>query len=154
MVKKLILDPILACLAQILTPRIFWQVLPLQVVSNCSKLSTYAIQMKTKESNLKKWQKTELGLDFGSFGQNLGLKIFLCGFYLYQILHSCKLLLYVISRKTNLLNLRKQQEKNILGLILAHLTQIWAQKTFFVGFTCTKCQTLLQAITVWTFKDN
>ena len=42
----------------------------------------------------------------------------------------------------------------ISGLILAPLAQIWVPKAFFVGFTSTRCQTLLQAIIVYNFKEN
>ena len=43
MAKKLILDPILACLAQTWAPKIFLQVLALLVVRHCFKLLSYAI---------------------------------------------------------------------------------------------------------------
>ena len=53
---------------------------------------------------------------------------------LLDIRHCCKLSLYAISRKTNESNLRKWQKNLVSGLILAHLTQIWAAKFFFFFF--------------------
>ena len=60
--------------------KIFFQVLLLLVVRYCSKLSSYAICMKTNEPNLKKWQKPSFGTDFGLFGSNLDPKMFFAGF--------------------------------------------------------------------------
>ena len=53
MAKNLILDPILACLIQIWTLGIFLQLLPLLVVAQYSKLSSYTISRKTNEPNMK-----------------------------------------------------------------------------------------------------
>ena len=50
MAKNLILDLILAYLAQIWAPNFFLQVLPVLVVKHCSKLSLYAISRETNES--------------------------------------------------------------------------------------------------------
>ena len=38
--------------------------------------------------------------------------------------------------------------------IVVCLAQIWAQKSFFVGFTSTRCYTLSQTIIVSNFKEN
>ena len=56
---------------------------------------------------------------------------------LLDVRRCCKLSLYVISRENNEPYFRKQQKKLTLHLILARLTQIWAPKCFFVGFTFT-----------------
>ena len=53
--KNLILGLILA---QIWSPKFFSRVIPLLGVTHCCKLSLYAISKKTKEANLRKWQKT------------------------------------------------------------------------------------------------
>ena len=53
-------------------PNFFLMVLALLVVQKCSKLSSYAIFRKTNRPNLKKWQKSNFGPDFGPFGLNLG----------------------------------------------------------------------------------
>ena len=66
-----------------LGPPIFLWVLPLQVVRQCSRLSSYAISRKTNEPNLKKWQKTLiLGPILGYFAQIWMPNIF-CVFYIY-----------------------------------------------------------------------
>ena len=66
-----------------LGPPIFLWVLPLQVVRQCSRLSSYAISRKTNEPNLKKWQKTLiLGPILGYFAQIWTPNIF-CVFYIY-----------------------------------------------------------------------
>ena len=52
-------------------PNFFSWILPLLVVRHCSKLSSYAIWRKTNERNLRKWQKTNFGPDFGLFDPNL-----------------------------------------------------------------------------------
>ena len=50
----------------------------------CRKLSLYAISRKTNEPNLKKMaKKLNFGLDFSSFGPNLGRQNFFRGFYFY-----------------------------------------------------------------------
>ena len=46
-------------------PPIFSWVLPLLVVRQCSKLSSYTISRNINEPNLKKWQKPNLGPNFG-----------------------------------------------------------------------------------------
>ena len=48
---------------------------PLDVI-HCCKLSLYAISRKKNKINLRKWQKSSLRLDLGSFGPNLGPKFF------------------------------------------------------------------------------
>ena len=63
-------------------------------------------------------------------GPNLGPKVFLWILPVEDVRHFCKLSLYAISRKTNELNMRKWKKKTSLGLILAHLAQIWTDKTF------------------------
>ena len=66
-----------------LGPPIFLWVLPLQVVRQCSRLSSYAISRKTNEPNLKKWQKTLiLGPILGHFTQ-IWTPIIFCVFYIY-----------------------------------------------------------------------
>ena len=65
MAKKLILDPILPCLAQIWTAKIFFRVLPLLVVWHCSKLSYYD---KKYHHNFES--------DFGSFWPKFGPNFF------------------------------------------------------------------------------
>ena len=61
---------------------------------------------------------------------------------------------YAIQRKTNKPSLRKWQKKLILGLILACFGPNLVTKTFFRGFTSTRCQTLLQTVTECNFKEN
>ena len=53
----------------------------LLVVSYCSKISSYTIEKKTNEPNLRKWQKNLIS------GPNFDPKIFFRGFYLYHMLH-------------------------------------------------------------------
>ena len=72
-----------------------------------------------------------------SFGLFLALlvqiwcpKNFLWVLLLLDIIRCCKLWLYTISTKTNELNLRKWQKKQVLGRFLTLLVQIWA-KIFF-----------------------
>ena len=80
----------------------------------------------TKKSNFRP--------DFDLFGSNSGLQFFLWVLSLLNVRNSCKLSLYVISRKTNEPNLEKWQ-KNTLGLKSAQLALIWVPRFFFVGFT-------------------
>ena len=51
-------------LAQIWSLNFFLLVLPLVDVIHCCKLSLYAISRKTKEPNLRKWQKTQFQAQF------------------------------------------------------------------------------------------
>ena len=95
--KNLILDPILACLTPIWAPNFFWQVSPLIVVRHCSKLSSYAIQgnltKHTRENGKKNWFWPVL-----------------CP-TLVRKKNCRKLSLYVISRKTDESNLKKNGKK-------------------------------------------
>ena len=59
-----------------LGPPIFLWVLPLQVVRQCSRLSSYAISRKTNEPNLKKWQKTLILVQFWAISPKFGRPIF------------------------------------------------------------------------------
>ena len=45
-------------------------------------------------------------------------------------------------------------KKLILGLVLACFDPKFVPQNFFVGFTSTRCYTLLQAITLCNFKEN
>ena len=101
MAKDLILDPILASLAQTWAPQFFLQVLFLLVFRHSSKLSSYAIPRKTNEPNLRKWQKPNSGPDFGLFYPKCSSQLF-----------------------------------------------------FFVGFTSTRCEKLLEVIIICNFKEN
>ena len=63
--------------------------------------------------------------------------------------------MYPISRKSNEPNLRKWQKKPLVfGPILATLAQMWVLKIFFMGFTSTRCYTLLQAIIVYNSRKT
>ena len=89
-------------------PNFFSSVLPLLVVRQCPKLSSYAIPGKTNEPNLKKWQKPPY---FGpNFGSNLCPKHFLQVLPLLVVRHCSRLWSCAIWRKTNEPNLRKWQK--------------------------------------------
>ena len=63
--KPLVLGPILVPLTQTWAPKFFSWILPHLDIRNCCKLSLYKIFFKkTNEPNLRKWQKTSLGLFF------------------------------------------------------------------------------------------
>ena len=66
MAKNLILGLIFARFGPNLVPSFFFflQVLPQLDVIHCCKLSLYAISRKTKEPNLRKWQKTQFWAQF------------------------------------------------------------------------------------------
>ena len=82
MTRNLIWGPILGDLVQIWAPKIFLQVLPPLVVRHCSKLSSYAIERKANEPNLRKWQKATFEPNFGLFDSNLGPRFF-WGFFVF-----------------------------------------------------------------------
>ena len=66
--KPLVLGPILVPLTQTWAPKFFSWILPHLDIRNCCKLSLYTIFFKkTNEPNLRKWQKTSLGLFFFFF---------------------------------------------------------------------------------------
>ena len=66
--KPLVLGPILVPLTQTWAPKFFSWILPHLDIRNCCKLSLYTIFLKkTNEPNLRKWQKTSLGLVFFCF---------------------------------------------------------------------------------------
>ena len=71
MAKKLILGVILTDFGPNLVPKFFSWDLPQLEVKHCGMLSLHAISKKTNESNLKKWQKTSSGPDFGPIGPNI-----------------------------------------------------------------------------------
>ena len=120
------------------TPKFFPWVLPLLVVRQCFKLSSYAISRKTNGPNLKKNDKKP---NFKpNFGPNLGHYIFL------QVLP----LLGKMATKLEKMGGGKQ----FWVWFWPILSQSWSPKFFFMGFTSTRCYTLLQAITVCNFKDN
>ena len=85
MAKTLISDPVWV-------PRNFssW-VLPLLVVRQCYKLSSYGISRKTNGQTLKNDKKPNFGSDFGPFGPNLGHQIFLQVLPILVIRHCSKL---------------------------------------------------------------
>ena len=75
-----------------------------------------------------------LGPILAGYGPNLVPKNFLWDLTLPYVMDCCKLSLYAISRETNTPNLRKQQKKLVLGLLLVLLTQIWCPKFFSQTF--------------------
>ena len=116
-------------------PIFFSWVLPLQVVRQCFKLSSYAISKKTNEPNLKKvTKKPNFGPDFGP---NLDSQIFLQDLPLLVVRQCSKVSFYAIFKKTNEPNLRKWQKNTTLDLTLTCLAQIWAPKFFLVVFSST-----------------
>ena len=54
--------------------------------------------------------KPSFGTDFGNFGPNLGPQFFWWILPPLNVRHSCKLLLYAISRRSNKPNLKKWQK--------------------------------------------
>ena len=75
-----------------------------------------------------------LGPILAGYGPNLVPKNFLWDLTLPYVMDCCKLSLQAISRETNTPNLRKQQKKLVLGLLLVPLTQIWCPKFFSQTF--------------------
>ena len=129
----------------------FLWVLPLLVVRNCSKLSSYAISTKTTEPNFRRWQKKLiLGPILASLTQIWAAKFFFLDFtsasiYIFPAIILCNL-------KENLLTKLAKMVKNLnLGPISA---QIWTPNVFVVSFTSTRFKTLLHAINVCSFKGN
>ena len=131
MIKILILDLILAHLAQIRAPKTFLLVLPVRDAMHCCKLSLYAISRNINETNLRKRQKELLlGQILAYFGLNLVSKnSFLWVLPLLAVIHCCNLSLYAISRNTNRLNLRKWQKTQFCTL-----WPKFAPSKFFHGF--------------------
>ena len=95
--KNLVSGPILSKFG---SQKFLQWILPLLDVRHCCKLSLYAISRKTKEQNLRKWQKNyfrarfwpKFGLPFFSPKKNLGLSLT----KYYGLVLSC-----TISEKTN-----------------------------------------------------
>ena len=79
----LILHPVLACLAQIWVPKIFWGVSPLQVVRHCSKLSPIQFKRKLMNQTWENSKRPNFEPNFGLFGPSLSLQKNFCGFNLY-----------------------------------------------------------------------
>ena len=86
--KKLNLEPVLACLAQIWYSKFFFLwALPLIDVIHCCKLSLHAISRKTNEPNFKKWQKKpSFRPILVPLTQMWAPKIIFYGLYLYSML--------------------------------------------------------------------
>ena len=99
----------------------FSWVLPLLVVRQCSKLSSYAVSRKTNEANLKKkTKKTNFGPVLAYFGPNLGHQFF-CRFYFY----------YPMRLKGKLMNQTWENgKKPNIGSNFVCLAKIWAPKYF------------------------
>ena len=73
--KPLVLGPILVPLTQTWAPKFFSWILPHLDIRNCCKLSLYTIFFKkNNEPNLRKWQKTSLGLFFFFFPSKIWLR--------------------------------------------------------------------------------
>ena len=139
MTKKLIWGPILGDLVQIWAPENFLQVLPLLVVRHCSKLSSYAIERKANELNLRKWQKVTFGHNFGLFDPNLGPRFFLFCFVLFLQVLPLLELLGIVSNDHPMQfkgKLMSQTWENGKKLLLDCLTQIWAPTFFLFCLFC------------------
>ena len=80
---------------------LLWVLLLLDVI-HCCKLSLHAVSRKTNEPNLRKWQKTSFGPDFGPFSPKSGCQFFFSKIWLRQSLS-----IRTISGKTNDPILRK-----------------------------------------------
>ena len=104
MAKKLISGPILASLVQIWAPKFFLWVLPWQHVRHCYKLSLRVISRKTKEANLRKWQRPD-------FGQIRATKFFFKILALSVTRYHGQLLSCTISEKTKYSILRKVSDR-------------------------------------------
>ena len=116
MAKNLFLDPILACLALMWTPKKF--------LAGFTSTSSYTLFQAIILYNLKvinepNWEngkkKTNFGPDFDPFWPKFSPpKFFSWVLPLLEVKHCCKLSLYAISRKTNESNL-KNGEKPSFG---------------------------------------
>ena len=119
----------------------------------CPKLQFCAMPGKTNDINLRKWP--HFGPHLNSLGPNSGHQKFFIQL-LVDIIHYTKQLdiipsYHPMSFKRKLRTKLDNMAKHLIwSLILARLAQIWA-KTFFVGLTCTRCQTLSQAIIEFNF---
>ena len=97
---------------QICSPNFFLYVLLLLDVIHCCKVSLHAISRESNEPNLRQWQKSWFRARFCPFCPNLGLKFFFsCILSGPDVRYCCKLLLHVISSKTNGRNSEKRQKK-------------------------------------------
>ena len=92
MSKKLLLDPILDCLAQIWAPKFFCGF----YIRHCSKLPSMKFQGKVMNQTWENDWNASFGPDFDP---DLVLNIFLWVLPLLDVTHCCKLSLYAISRK-------------------------------------------------------
>ena len=81
-------------------------------------------------------KKLILDLISARFGPYLVRKIFFWGgLPLPAVKNSCKISLYVNSRKTSESNSKKWQKTQFLAQFWPLLAQIWAQENFFMDFT-------------------
>ena len=122
----------------------------LDIVVNYHRIQFHGKPMIQTQGNS---EKPNIGPDLGPFGPNSGPQNF---FIKLVVRHCPNLSSYAMSRITNEPNLREWQENLISGMFLVILPKFVPPhpRIFFVGFTCTRCWKLSQAVIVCTFKEN
>ena len=156
MAKVLISYPVLACLAQIWAPKICFVDFSSTSNQTLFQAIILCIYWKTNEPNLRKWPKAQFRASFLLLWPKCGppKKIFR-RFYLFQMLETVASYHCTQFQEKLMKEASENGKKNlVLDTILAPLAQIQFPKFFFVDFTCTRCQALLQATIVCNFKEN
>ena len=116
------------------------------------QLSFYAISRKTYDSNSRKWRKCLFWAWFSTLRPKFGLRnVF---FFSNQYLDNVPSY-YPMQFKGKIINQTwENSEKPNLGLDFCPFHPNLGPSNFFVGFTFTRCQTLLQALTLCNFKET
>ena len=83
MAKKQILEPVLACLAQIWAPKIFLRVLALLLVDIVPSYHLMQFRGKLINQTWENGKKPNFGPEFGPFWPKFSPQKFFRGFYLY-----------------------------------------------------------------------
>ena len=131
--QNLILYPILACLALIWAPKMFFDN---SIPTRCQTLLHTTISCNFKENLCtENGKKSYFGPDFDPFWLKFGpKKNLLQVLFLLNVIHFCKLSLYATSRKTNIPNLKKWGKYTSFGSYLGHFGPNLGPKSFLCGF--------------------
>ena len=138
MTKNLVSGPILSLLAWIWTPKFFSWIFPLLDLTQCCKLSFYAISRKTNKPNLRKLQKNlVLSLILVCLPKFAPQKSFPRVLPLLDVEQYCKLSLHAISSSNIEQNLRTWQKPSFRHNFCPFGPNLWAnfifQKSGFVS---------------------
>ena len=152
--KKLNFRPNFGLFDPNLGPKIFLIGLTSSSSNIVASYNCMQFQGKLMNQTWENGNKPSFKTNFGPFGPNLGPKNIFHQFYLYYMLEIAASYHCMQFQGKSMNQTWENGQKSSVRLKFGPLQPKFSPKTFFVGFSSTRCYALLLAIIVCYFKEN